>query len=213
MKYEVFNGKPHTSYLIPHTSSLYEHWSFLRLLQSRSYRSPDHRQYHGDEYRSGAGLVRSFSQNPFKRNKGLLHEFDRYDMVERAIADNSRLKVTDIEFSMPRPSYTIDTLIRLQEKFPQHTFRLIIGGDNLAQFPNWKNYEQILEYFGLYVYPRPNSQPSPLEQHPNVRFVPAPLLDISATFIRECLKNGRSIRYLVPEVVEEMILRKKFYVV
>ncbi|RRA98847.1 nicotinate (nicotinamide) nucleotide adenylyltransferase [Larkinella rosea] len=150
-------------------------------------------------------------QNPFKKNKSLLHEFDRIDLVERAIADNSKLKATDIEFSMPRPSYTIDTLTRLQEKYPQHQFRLIIGGDNLAQFPNWKNYEKILEYFGLYVYPRPKSEPSPLEQHPNVRFVEAPLLDISATFIRDCLKNNRSIRYLVPDVVGEIIERKKFY--
>jgi nicotinate-nucleotide adenylyltransferase len=151
-------------------------------------------------------------QNPFKKNKSLLHEFDRIDLVERAIADNSKLKATDIEFSMPRPSFTIDTLTRLQEKYPQHAFKLIIGGDNLAQFPNWKNYEKILEYFGLYVYPRPRSEPSPLEQHPNVRFVQAPSLDISATFIRDCLKQNRSIRYMVPDVVGEIIERKKFYI-
>jgi nicotinate-nucleotide adenylyltransferase len=150
-------------------------------------------------------------QNPFKKNKSLLHEFDRLDMVEKAIADNHKFKATDIEFAMPKPSYTIDTLIRLQEKHPQHEFKLIIGGDNLAQFPNWKNHEQILEYFGLYVYPRPNSEPSELEKHPNVRLVNAPSLDISATFIRECLKNGKSIRYMTPEVVEEFIIRKKFY--
>lgn len=151
-------------------------------------------------------------QNPFKKNKSLLHEFDRIDLVERAIADNSKLKATDIEFSMPRPSFTIDTLTRLQEKYPQHQFKLIIGGDNLAQFPNWKNYEKILEFYGLYVYPRPDSAPSPLEQHPNVRFVQAPLLDISATFIREAIRQNRSIRYLVPDVVGEIIERKKFYV-
>ncbi|GAB3330092.1 nicotinate (nicotinamide) nucleotide adenylyltransferase [Larkinella ripae] len=150
-------------------------------------------------------------QNPFKKNKSLLHEFDRIDLVERAIADNAKLKATDIEFSMPRPSFTIDTIARLQEKYPQHQFKLIIGGDNLAQFPNWKNYEKILEFYGLYVYPRPNSGPSPLEQHPNVQFIQAPLLDISATFIRDCLRQNRSIRYLVPDVVEEIIERKKFY--
>lgn len=150
-------------------------------------------------------------QNPFKKNKSLLHEFDRLDMVEKAIADNPKFKVTNIEFSMPKPSYTIDTLIRLQEKYPQHEFKLIIGGDNLAQFPNWKNHDKILEYFGLYVYPRPNSEPSDLDNHQNVRLVKAPLLDISATFIRECLKNGQSISYMIPEAVEEFILRKKFY--
>ncbi len=151
-------------------------------------------------------------QNPFKKNKSLLHEFDRLDLVERAIADNHHLKASDVEFSMPRPSYTIDTLRRMREKFPQHTFRLIIGGDNLGQFPNWKEHEAILNDFGLYVYPRPNAEPSSLETHPNVRLVEAPLLDISATFIRAQLNAGRSIRYLVPDAVERLIELKKFYV-
>lgn len=155
-------------------------------------------------------------QNPFKKTKSLLHEFDRLDMVERAIADNSRLKVTDIEFSMPRPSYTIDTLRKLQDKFPHHTFTLIMGEDNLEQFANWKAYEEILNGFGVYVYPRPNrgNEPapaSPFREHPNVRMVQAPLLDISATFIRDSIRANRSIRYMVPETVEEMITRKKFY--
>ena len=156
-------------------------------------------------------------QNPFKKTRSLLHEFDRFDMVERAIADNSRLKATNIEFSMPKPSYTIDTLTRLSEKYPQHTFRLIVGEDNLAQFANWRNYEKILEYYGLTVYPRPHrkAEPaieSPFKSHSNVRLVEAPLLDISATFIRDCIRANRSIRYMVPDVVEEMIERKKFYV-
>ena len=150
-------------------------------------------------------------QNPFKKSKSLLHEFDRLDMVERAIADNSKLKATNIEFSMPKPSYTIDTLARLQEKYPQHVFTLIMGEDNLEQFANWKNYDKILEFFGLYVYPRPGAVESGHKTHPNVRLVQSPLLDISATFIRECIRQNRSIRYMVPEVVEEMIVRKKFY--
>ncbi len=156
-------------------------------------------------------------QNPFKKTKSLLHEFDRLDMVERAIADNSRLKTTDIEFSMPRPSYTIDTLRKLQEKFPQHRFTLIMGEDNLEQFANWKAYEEILNEFGLYVYPRPSRSDelvavSPFRDHPKVRLVQAPLLDISATFVRDSIRANRSIRYMVPDVVEEMITRKKFYV-
>jgi len=151
-------------------------------------------------------------QNPFKKTKSLLHEFDRMDMVERAIADNSRLKATDIEFSMPKPSYTIDTLVRLSEKYPQHVFRLIMGEDNLEQFANWKNHEAILEYYGLYVYQRPRSAESAFKTHPNVRLVEAPLLDISATFIRERIRANRSIRYMVPDVVGEMIERKKFYI-
>lgn len=151
-------------------------------------------------------------QNPFKKTKSLLHEFDRFDMVERAIADNSRLKATDIEFSMPKPSYTIDTLTRLSEKYPQHTFALIMGEDNLEQFANWKNYDKILDYYGLYVYPRPRATESEFKNHSRVRVVAAPLLDISATFIRDCIRSNRSIRYMVPDVVEEMIIRKKFYV-
>jgi nicotinate-nucleotide adenylyltransferase len=150
-------------------------------------------------------------QNPFKKNKSLLHEFDRLDMVERSIADNALLKATDFEFHLPKPSYTIDTLIRLLEKYPQYEFKLIMGEDNLAQFPNWKNHEKILEYVGLYVYPRPNAPSHGFSDHPQVTFVKAPLLDISATFIRDSLRNGRSIHYLVPEVVEEVIHRKKFY--
>lgn len=151
-------------------------------------------------------------QNPFKKTKSLLHEFDRFNMVERAIADNSRLKATDIEFSMPKPSYTIDTLARLSEKYPQHMFRLIMGEDNLEQFADWKNHDKLLEYYGLYVYPRPNSKESTFKTHPNVQLVQAPLLDISATFIRESIRANRSIRYMVPDVVEEMIERKNFYV-
>lgn len=150
-------------------------------------------------------------QNPFKKNKSLLHEFDRLELVERAISDNYLLKATDFEFHLPRPSYTIDTLIRLLEKYPQHEFKLIMGEDNLGQFPKWKNYERILEYVGLYVYPRPNAEAHIFKNHPSVTFVNAPLLDISATFIREGIRDGRSIRYLVPEAVEQLIKAKGFY--
>ncbi len=150
-------------------------------------------------------------QNPFKKSKSLLHEFDRYDMVQMAIDDNPRFRATDIEFHLPRPSYTIDTLTHIQEKYPQHTFRLIIGGDNLEQFKNWKNHDRILEYYGLYVYPRPGAVKSDVELHAHVQSVSAPLMDISATFVRDCIRTGKSIRYLVPEPVGEHISRKKFY--
>jgi nicotinate-nucleotide adenylyltransferase len=150
-------------------------------------------------------------QNPFKPSKGLLHEFDRYDMVRAAIFDNYKLEVSDIEFHLPKPSYTIHTLVHLREKHPEKQFKVIIGEDNLASFAKWKNYERILEDYGLYVYPRPNAQLSELKQHPNVTTVEAPLLDISATFIRNCIKKGESVRYLVPDPVEEMIRTKGFY--
>ncbi len=151
-------------------------------------------------------------QNPFKKRNTLLHEFDRIDMVNAAISDNYNLKASDIEFNMPKPSYTIDTLTYLSDKHPDKNFQLIIGEDNLKTFPKWKNAERILEHYGLLVYPRPNAQPSELIQHPNVQMIEAPMIDISATFIRKSLQNNRSIKYLVPKNVEELIHAKKFYV-
>jgi nicotinate-nucleotide adenylyltransferase len=150
-------------------------------------------------------------QNPFKPSKGLLHEFDRYDMVKAAIADHYKLQVSDVEFNLPKPSYTIHTLAHLSEKFPDKEFKVIIGEDNLENFEKWKNHEQILNQFGLYVYPRPHVTNSELKRHPNVKMIEAPLLDISATYIRNCIKNNKSIRYLVPEPVEQLIRLKLFY--
>ena len=150
-------------------------------------------------------------QNPHKRSKGLLHEFDRYDMVRAAVYDNYKLEVSDVEFHLPKPSYTIHTLIHLSEKHPEKQFRVIIGSDNLENFARWKNYERILEDYGLYVYPRPGVQLSELNQHPNVKMIEAPTLNISATFIRNCIRNDKSVRYLVPDPVEEMIRAKQFY--
>ncbi|MCH7411054.1 nicotinate-nucleotide adenylyltransferase [Belliella sp. DSM 111904] len=149
-------------------------------------------------------------QNPFKARKTLLHEFDRLKMVELAIADHFFFKASDVEFHMPKPSYTIDTLTLLSEKFPGHEFRLIVGCDNLQHFHKWKNHEQILEHFGLYVYPRPGADPT--FEHPNVRFVSAPIMDISATFVRSALQAGKSVKYLLPEKVEGYIRDKKLYI-
>lgn len=150
-------------------------------------------------------------QNPFKKRASLLHEFDRMDMVNAAIFDNYKLRACDVEFNMPKPSYTIDTLTYLSEAHAGKHFRLIIGEDNLKSFPKWKNAELILQNYGLLVYPRPHAQPSNLKEHPNVELIEAPMIDISATFIRKCIKNQQSIRYLVPQSVEELIHAKKFF--
>lgn len=150
-------------------------------------------------------------QNPLKPSKGLLHEFDRYDMVKAAIADNYKLEVSDVEFHLSKPSYTIHTLAHLHEKYPEKEFVVTLGEDNLENFSKWKNHEEILNQFGLYVYPRPRVTNSELKRHPHVKIIDAPLLDISATYIRDCIKNNKSIRYLVPEVVEQMIRAKGFY--
>lgn len=150
-------------------------------------------------------------QNPLKQNKNLLHEFERYDMVKLAIEDNGRFKVSDIEFNMPRPSYTIDTLTYLREKHSERQFKLIIGGDNLSIFPKWKNSQKIIDDFGLIVYPRPGSKQNELINRPNTIYIEAPLLDISATFIRKCIRENWSLRYLVPERVAEYICSRKLY--
>lgn len=150
-------------------------------------------------------------QNPFKPSKSLLHEFDRYDMVRAAIADHYKLEVSDVEFHMPKPSYTIDTLTVLSGKNPNKEFVVILGQDNLINFNKWKNYRQILDLYGLYVYPRPGVTESPILRHDHVNLVPAPLIDISATYIRQAVREGKSIRYLVPEPVEQIIWLRNFY--
>lgn len=150
-------------------------------------------------------------QNPLKKNQSLAHEFDRYEMVQLAIADNPRFKVKDIEFRMKRPSYTIDTLVRLSEKYPSHRFRLIMGMDNLQILPKWKNSKEILENYGLIIYPRPGIVIPELPRHPNISIIDSPLLDISATYLRKCIRNGNSIKYLVPDIVEDYIRVKKLF--
>ena len=150
-------------------------------------------------------------QNPFKPAKSLLHEFDRFDMVSAAIADNPKLGLTDVEFRLPRPSYTIDTLHHLRTKHPDKEFSLILGEDNLEGFPRWKESDRILSNHRLFVSPRPNAADSPLRHHDHVVMVPAPMMDISATWIRQAVRDRKSIRYLVPDAVAEIIDRKGFY--
>lgn len=149
--------------------------------------------------------------NPLKSSKSLLHDFDRLDLVQAAISDNYKFEVSDVEFHLPKPSYTAYTLTHLSDKNPEKEFILIIGEDNLKNLTKWKNYSQILENYQLYVYPRPQVTKSDLSRHHNVKMVEAPLLNISATFIRKLIRDNKSIRYLVPEPVEQMIKAKGFY--
>ncbi|RED99514.1 nicotinate (nicotinamide) nucleotide adenylyltransferase [Marinoscillum furvescens] len=149
-------------------------------------------------------------QNPFKKNNNLLHEFDRYNLVQAAIADDFHFRVSDVEFNMPRPSYTVDTLAVLSDKY-DHEFSLIIGGDNLESFKKWKNYQVILEEFGLVVYPRPSSSLNELADHPNVQVIEAPEMDISATLIRKMIRADQSVKYLVPEPVEAQIRAQNLF--
>lgn len=113
-------------------------------------------------------------QNPFKKKDTLANDYDRLHLVHLAIGDHLHLRASNIEFNLPKPSYTIDTLTYLHEKYPEHEFCLIMGGDNLASLPKWKNYEQILAHHHIYVYSRPNIDPGPLVSHPRVTMAEAP---------------------------------------
>lgn len=155
-------------------------------------------------------------QNPFKTTKSLLPDVDRLRMVELAIEDNFDLRACNIEFGMPKPSYTVDTMAYLSEKYPQHQFSLIMGNDNLMHFHKWKNYKQILAYAGIFTYPRPNvnleAMQEEIKNHPKIEMVEAPLLDISATFIRNCIKKEIPIKYMVHEKVEQYIYDRKLFI-
>lgn len=151
-------------------------------------------------------------QNPFKDKKNLLSEFDRFRMVELAIEGNHRLLASNVEFQLPKPSYTIDTLTYLFDKYRSYQFSLIMGEDNLLYLPKWKNYEAILQNYPIYVYPRTGENiDTPLKNHPNVHYFQAPLLEISATYVRSRLKEHKSIRYLMPEEVREYIEKGRHY--
>ncbi len=150
-------------------------------------------------------------QNPHKKKSSLANDYDRLHLVKLAIGDNPKLSASSIEFGLPQPSYTIDTLTYLKEKFPDKEFSLIMGGDNLATLHKWKNYELILDHHDILVYKRPQYELGELQNHPRVHLFEAPLLNISASYIRQQLKNGHSIRYLVPDPVCDAIEADKIY--
>jgi nicotinate-nucleotide adenylyltransferase len=139
--------------------------------------------------------------NPLKPKKTLARDHDRLHLVRLAIGDNPKLKASDVEFGLPQPSYTVDTLSYLKEKYPSRQFVLIMGGDNLATLHKWKNYELLLRDHEIFVYQRPSHDLGDLQQHPGIKIVEAPLMQISASYIRNCLKAGQSVQYLVPDAV------------
>lgn len=148
--------------------------------------------------------------NPLKESHTLLNEFDRLHLVELAIANNNKFRASNVEFHLPKPSFTIDTLTYLSEKFPLEKFSVIMGSDSFQNLPRWKNYEKILSYYQLIVYQRPGFLIEH-ESRPHVTFLKAPLLEISSTFIRQQIKQGKSIRYLVPEATEKYILEAGYF--
>ncbi len=151
-------------------------------------------------------------QNPLKEKSSLARDYDRLHLVRLAIADNPLLAASDVEFQLPKPSFTIDTLSHLKEKYPKNTFVLLMGSDNLATLAKWKNYEQLLAQYEIFVYRRPQFVPPPeFVLHPHVQLFDAPLMDISATYIRSCRQASKSIRYLVTDAVLDYIETSSLY--
>ncbi|WP_299258931.1 nicotinate (nicotinamide) nucleotide adenylyltransferase [uncultured Aquimarina sp.] len=151
--------------------------------------------------------------NPFKKKSSLLDNMHRLEMVYRATESYPKLKPSDIEFKLPQPNYTVNTLVYLQEKQPDYQFNLIMGEDNLKSFHKWKNYEAILENHHVYVYPRVSEGVTEhqFKNHPKIHSVNAPIMEISSTFIRKAIPEDKNIKPLLPKEVWEYIDEMNFY--
>jgi len=152
--------------------------------------------------------------SPFKKKSSLLADNHRYQLVQVATEDYIKLKASTIEFDLPQPNYTINTLVHLTEKYPSHKFNLIMGADNLGSFHKWKNFEVILEGYHIYVYPRIYNGEKPqtrFEKHPKIHLVDAPIMEISSTFIRKAIANKKNIQPLLPGKVWQYIDEMNFY--
>jgi nicotinate-nucleotide adenylyltransferase len=151
-------------------------------------------------------------QNPFKQKKNLLHQFDRLDMVRMAINDKPGYRPSDIEFNLPKPSYTVDTLAYLREKFPSRKFSLIMGADGVVNFHRWKNADIIMKHHERFVYPRHGADID--EGHPNMknaRMMDAPRIEISSSFIRQAIKEEKNMEFYLPPGVYNYIQKMNFY--
>ncbi|MHA4893891.1 nicotinate (nicotinamide) nucleotide adenylyltransferase [Pedobacter sp. PWIIR3] len=149
--------------------------------------------------------------NPLKNKNGLANMYDRLEMAKLATDNAKHIKVSDIEFGLPQPSFTIDTLTYLNEKYPERNFALIMGADNLTSFKKWKNYEVLLKNYEIYVYPRPNIDLFQWQKHPAVTITETPQMDISSTFIRKAIAEGKNVQYFVPDAVLNFIDSKNMY--
>lgn len=149
--------------------------------------------------------------NPLKNASTLLNDYQRVHLVELAIGDYRKLKVSKVEFGLPKPSYTVVTLAYLYDRHPEHEFSLIMGSDNLATLHKWKDYRLILDNHDIYVYPRPLSDGGEFRKHPRVRWVEAPLIELSSTFIRHAIRDGRDVRFMMPESVAAYVDEMNFY--
>lgn len=149
-------------------------------------------------------------QNPFKHSSSLLNEYDRLFLVQKAVENDLRLKASDIEFSLAKPSYTTSTLAYLGDKYPAREFSIIMGSDSFQNLSKWYNYEVIVKNYPLIIYERPGF-PVQNTLQAIIQVMQAPLLEISATHVRELIRQGKSIKYLVPEAVEQEIEKSRFF--
>jgi nicotinate-nucleotide adenylyltransferase len=149
--------------------------------------------------------------NPLKKKETLLSDTHRLRLVREAIGENTSIKASNIEFKLPQPNYTIDTLAYLREKYPAHKFVLIMGTDNLQSLHKWKNYEQLLKDYSIYAYKRPGFDSGTLAAHPSVKITDAPLMEISSSFIRQAIKDKKDVRYLLASGVWQYIKEMHFY--
>jgi nicotinate-nucleotide adenylyltransferase len=140
-------------------------------------------------------------QNPLKKYGDLINTYDRLEMAKLATDNSTKLEVCDVELRLPQPSYTIDTLAHLKEKYPQHEFALIMGSDNLVSLPKWKNYKLLLRDYQIFVYPT----------HPSVTITMTPLMELSASFIRQSIAKKKNVQYFVPDAVLDFIDSKHLY--
>ena len=143
-------------------------------------------------------------RNPLKKESDLIDEKTRLNMVEASIKGYTKFKASDFEFSLPRPSYTIDTLRALKLQYPYREFIFIIGADSWMNISMWKNYDAIISEFSIIIYPRKGYDIKIPEKHPNIKKVDAPLIEVSSTFIRQAIKEGKDIRYFLPEAIRDM---------
>ncbi|MFD2863355.1 nicotinate (nicotinamide) nucleotide adenylyltransferase [Mucilaginibacter antarcticus] len=150
-------------------------------------------------------------QNPLKKYGDLINAYDRLEMARLAIENAQNIEVSDVELKLPQPSYTIDTLTHLKEKYPQHEFALIMGSDNLVSLPKWKNYKLILRDYQIYVYPRPGYENAELASHPSVNITMTPQMELSATFIRKSIAEKKNVQFFVPDAVLKFIEGKSLY--
>lgn len=151
-------------------------------------------------------------QNPFKKKANLLDDYQRLEMVHRAVEGDNRLRASNIEFNLPKPSYTIDTLTYLKEQFPNYQFVIMMGSDNIENFHKWKNAEYIIENYGVVVYPRPGFDKSKILIPKNTVIAEdAPLMEISSSFIRNAIRNGKDVRHFLPQKTWEYLEEMNFY--